>query len=45
MTGPEAFETYEGDLPFWQAIDAAFRRYRQTANATDPTTLYYYNQV
>ena len=45
MTGPDAFETYEGDFPFWQAIDAAFRKYLLTANTTDPKTLYYYNQV
>ena len=45
VTGPDAFETYEGDMPFWQAIDNAFRTYLLTANTTDPVTLYYYNQV
>lgn len=45
VTGPDSFETYEGNLPFWQAIDTAFRTYLLTANTTDPTVLYYYNQV
>ena len=45
ITGPDAFETYEGELPFWQAIDSAFRTYLLNANTTSPTTLYYYNQV
>jgi hypothetical protein len=45
VTGPDAFETYEGDFPFWQAIDGAFRKYLLTADTTDSKTLYYYNQV
>lgn len=45
ITGPDAFETFEGELPFWQAIDNAFRTYLLNANTTSPTTLYYYNQV
>jgi hypothetical protein len=45
ITGPDAFETYEGDFPFWQAIDNAFRKYLLTADTTDSKTLYYYNQV
>lgn len=45
VTGVDGYETFELDQPFWQAIDAAFRKYILTANTTDPRTLYYYNQV
>ena len=45
VTGHNAYETYEGNLPFWQAIDNAFRKYLLTTDSTDSKTLYYYNQV